>query len=102
MQCFAGWLAEIHVQNCVNSQLCEHAKVTVVVYHTIGSLHSYNSSLGHGNLQSTVRYHRICHHMQVTVDDPSINEDSEQNRDSKPEELQPSPKDSETVGMCKD
>jgi hypothetical protein len=32
IQCFAGWLADIHD---VNSQLCEHAKVAVVAYHTI-------------------------------------------------------------------
>jgi hypothetical protein len=38
LQCFAGWLAEIHVPSwsCyVNSQLCEHTKVAVVADHTI-------------------------------------------------------------------
>jgi hypothetical protein len=33
-----GWHAGIHIAVDVNSQLCEHAQVAVVAYHTIGSL----------------------------------------------------------------
>jgi hypothetical protein len=60
----------------VNSQLCEHAKMAVVAYHTIEFTYSYNSSLGHGplptNLQSTVHMPigDVCLCMRMTMHVP--------------------------------